>query len=256
VIRASASLLAMLVLVPAAAGTSTARPSIALTATPSRVNLVGSGQTAVRLRNTGTRSVVLDVARAALSLDLRGRPRIVPGGGAPSARGWLTVRPSRIGLAPGASASIIVAARVPRRVEPGDHDALVLLTTRPRDAGGVAVRMRVGVVVVVRAPGAVVRRLDLRELVVRRRGRTRLLELLVVNRGNVTEIVQRSLVTLTLRRGGRVVAAPRPDPRRLRPRTRGIVQFRYRGDVRGLVTAQATVSVGPAAVTTSYKIRL
>ena len=61
---------------------------------------------------------------------------------------WLTVRPSRIGLAPGASASITVAARVPRRAEPGDHDALVLLTTRPRDAGGVAVRMRVGVVVV------------------------------------------------------------------------------------------------------------
>jgi hypothetical protein len=256
VIRAAATLLATLVLVPAAAGTSTARPSIALTATPSRVNLAGSGQTAIRLRNTGTRSVVVDVARAAFSLDLRGRPKIVPQGGAAGARGWLSVRPTRIGLAPGASASLTVAARVPGRAEPGDHDALVLLTTRPRDAGGVAVRMRVGIVVVVRAPGTVIRRLELGQLVVRRRGRTRLLELLLINRGNVTETVQQSLVRVALRRRGRVFATLRPDPRRLRPRTRGIVQFRYRGAVRGWVTGHATVSVGRAAVTSSYRIRL
>ncbi len=253
-IRLSGIALASCVLVLVAAGTSTARPPIALTASPARVALPGSGQAAIQVRNTGSSPVVVDVARAGFRLDLRGRPRIARPG---AARRWLTIRPRRLALEPGASASLTVAARLPRRAQPGDHDALVLLTTRRRRVGGVAVRMRVGVVVVVRAPGRIVRRLQLRALRVRRAKRGRMLELLVVNRGNVTETLPRSLVKLTLRRRGRAAVRLRPETRTLRPRTRGIVEFRYRGRLRGWVTAQARISAGPGVVARrTYRIRL
>jgi hypothetical protein len=256
-IRAAGIVLASCLLVPAAAGTSTARPAIALTASPARVTLLGSGQASIQLRNTGSRPVVVDVARAGFALDLRGRPRIVPRGRVSAADSWLTVRPGRLALASGARTSLTVAVRLPRRVEPGDHDALVLLTTRPRQAAGVAVRMRVGVLVIVRAPGRIVRRLELGRLAVRSAGRARMLELLVVNRGNLTETLPRSLVAMTLRRRGRVQARLRCDTRQLRPRTKGIVQFRYRGRLRGWVTAEVTVSLERGATTRrTYRIRL
>ena len=256
-IRAAGLVLASCLLVPAAAGTSTARPAIALTASPARVTLLGSGQATIQLRNTGSRPVVVDVARAGFSLDLRGSPRIVPRGRASAADSWLTVRPGLLTLAAGARTSLALTARVPRRAEPGDHDALVLLTTRPRQAAGVAVRMRIGVLVVVRAPGKIVRRLELGRLAARRAGRARTLELLVVNRGNVTETLSRSLVALTLRRRARVQARIRPYTRQLRPGTAGIVQFPYFGRLRGRVTAEATVTLERGSVIRrTYRIRL
>ena len=150
-----------------------------------------------------------------------------------------------------------VTAKLPPRVEPGDHDALLMLTTRPHLAGGVAVRMRVGVRVVVRAPGAIVRRLDLRELRVREAGRVRVIELFVVNRGNVTEALLRNRVELILRQSGHRQSSARPATRELRPGTRGIVQFVYRGRLRGAVTASVAVGLDGGAVTRrSYRLRL
>jgi hypothetical protein len=255
-IRAAGIVLAACVLVPAAAGTSAARPVLALTASPVRVTLLGSGQAAIQVKNAGSRPVVVDVARAGFSLDLRGRPRIVARDGPRTAEAWLTVRPRRLAVAAGRSASLTVVARLPRRAEPGDHDALLVLTTRPRRGAGVAVRMRIGVLVVVRAPGRIVHRLELRTLRVRRSGRARMLELLVVNGGNVTEALTPGRVELLVRRR-RANASLRPDTRELRPRTSGIVQFRYGGRLRGWVIAQATISLAPGAVTSrTYRLRL
>jgi hypothetical protein len=238
----------------AEASASTARPPIALSASPVRVTLVGSGQAVIQVRNTGATAAVVEVARAGFRLDLRGRPRIAPP--SPGA-GWLTLQPRRLALAPGTTASLTVGARLPRRAEPGDHDALLLLTTRPRRTNGVAVRVRLGVVVVVRAPGKIVRRLELRGLRVRRGDRGRLLELLVVNHGNVTETLRRTRVFLTLHERGQPPVRLRPLPRTLRPRTRGIVEFRYRGPLRGWLTAEATVSAGHGVVARrTYRIRL
>jgi hypothetical protein len=255
--RAPVVALAALVLVPASAGAGTTRSPLALTATPARVALAGSVETAVRVTNPGTRSVVVDVARAGFSLDLRGRPRVVRRTGVRAAASWLTVRPGRFVLPPGASRSITVASRLPPRVEPGDHDALVLLTTRPRRAGGVAVRMRIGVVVVVRAPGRVVRRLAVRGLDVRRAAGARVLELLVVNGGNVTETLVRGRVQIVLRR--RTGSARlRTEPRDLRPGTRGLVETRYRGPLRGWVTAHVEITTQPGArpVRRAFRIKL
>ncbi len=236
-------LVAASVLAPALAGAGTARPPVSLVASPSHVTLAGKAGRTIRVTNSGGQSVVVDVTRAGFALDLRGRPRIVPrGSDRRVTASWLTVRPRRLTLTPGGSASFTVSSKLPHPVEPGDHDALVLLTTRPRRAGGVAVRMRIGIVVVVRAPGVIVRRLELLALRVRRAGRTRLLELLVANRGNITEALDRRCVSVSVRRRGRELARLWPAARRLLPRTRGIVEIRYRGRLRGRVTARVEYS--------------
>ena len=54
---------------------------------------------------------------------------------------WLSVKPGRFVLPAGGRRSLTVTSRLPARIEPGDHDALVLLTTHPRRKAGVAVRL-------------------------------------------------------------------------------------------------------------------
>jgi len=259
--RATGLALAALVLVPASAGAGTragtAGPELALTATPAHVSLVGSGRATIRVTNSGLQAVGVDVGRAGFALDLRGRPRMVRRAGARAATSWVSVRPARFLLPAGATRSVTVSSRLPSRVEPGDHDALVLLTTRPKTRARVAVRMRMGVVVVVRAPGRVVRRLTLRSLRVRRARRGPILELLVVNRGNVSETLPRGRVQVTLRRGPASTRL-RAAGRELRPRTTGIVELVYRGRLRGWVTARVEIASrdGGPAVARTFRVKL
>ncbi len=233
----------LLALASAAAGASATRPAVAVTASPAHVELSGSQRTTVRVTNAGTERVALDVGRAGFALDMRGRPKIVARGrSGRSAAQWLSIRPRTLSMAPGDSFDVTVASRLPPGAEPGDHDALLLITSRRRVKGGVAVRMRLGVVVVVRAPGTIVRRLEARGLSVMQRGRRRLLELMVANRGNVTESFTRAHSVLTLYRGRRRLTRITADPRDLRPGTSGVLQFRYHGVVRGRVSVVADVS--------------
>jgi hypothetical protein len=102
--------------------------------------------------------------------------------------------------------------------------------------------MRMGIVVVVRAPGTVVRRLELHSMRVTRSGRLHMFEVGIANRGNVTESIARAHSTLSLYRDGRRIAKLATEPRELRPRTRGILEFAYRGTGRGPVTARVDVS--------------
>ena len=229
-------------LASASAGASAARPPVALSASPAHVELDGSARATVRIRNSGIERVVLDVTRAGFALDLRGRPRIVAQRRAGrSAAAWLGLQPHALALGPGGAGDVTVASHVPVGAEPGDHDALVLVTTRRRVRSGVAVRMRMGIVVVVRAPGAVVRRVELGRLRVARIGVTRLLELGIRNRGNVTESIASENASLSLFRGGRRIARLRAEPRELRPRTGGVLQFRYRGAAQGPAIARVDV---------------
>ena len=254
---------AALVLVPASVGAGTgtharsAGPPLALTATPAHVSLVGSGSATIRVTNTGSSPVGVDAGRAGFALDLRGRPMVVRRADNRTAVSWVTVRPARLLLPVGASRSLTVSARLPARVEPGDHDALVLLTTSPRRNAGVVVRMRIGVVVVVRAPGRVVRRLVLDSLAVRRARGARILELWVANRGNVTETLSRGRVRISLRRGGSSTSLT-AEARELRPRTTGVVQLAYRGRLRGWVTARVEVRSerGRPVVARMFRLRL
>ena len=215
-------------LVPAAAGTSAPAPArpLALTAAPARVAFRGGGDATVRIRNTGTRRVVVEAALAGFALDLRGRPHVVARRHARSAAPWLTLRPARFTLTPHSVAHLHVTARLPRRVEPGDHDALVLLSTRPVARARVAVRLRLGVVVLVRAPGTVVRRVQLGRLRVGRRRGKRALELIVANAGNVTERLLHVHAVLSRPSTGRHVTTVAAAARDLRPRTRGLFELR------------------------------
>jgi hypothetical protein len=255
--RAAGLLLAALVLVPASAGAGAARPPLALTATPAKVSIAGSGRAIVRVANPGTSPLVVEAARAGFSLDLRGRPKIVAHRRGRTAASWLTMQPGRFVLAPGSSRALTVVSRLPARVEPGDHDALVLLTTRPRRSAAVAVRLRVGVVVVVRAPGRVVRRLALGGLRLRRARGARVLEVLVVNRGNVTESLTRRRVQISLLRGGTRKALA-TEPRDLRPRTSGVLAARYGARERGWTTVRVEITAadGRPAVGRSFRVKL
>ena len=216
---------------PALAGAAAPAP-VSLVASPSHVALTGSARAPVTVTNSGTNPVVVDVARAGFALDLRGRPRAVS-----RRSSWLAVGPRRLTLAPGATATLTVSAHVPRRAQPGDHSELVLLTSRPPTRRGLPVRLRLGVVVVVRAPGKVVRRVSAISLRVRRAGKARVLGLLLANRGTVTESVGGPCAVLWLHRRGRILARLRAVERRILPHTRGLVELVYRGRLRGRLQA-------------------
>jgi hypothetical protein len=213
-----------------------ARPPVSLVASPAHVALAGAARQVVTVASTGSRPVVLEVVKAGYGLDLRGRPRVLR-----RLRSWISVRPRRLAIAPGQHATLVVASSPPVRAEPGDHSELVLLTTRPLRTAALSVRMRLGLVVVVRVPGRIVRRL----VPLRVRIRPRRLELLVANRGNVTETIARRCVSLTVRRGARVLARLHPAPRTLLPRTTGLLEMRFRRPKRGRLTVRVALAPGP-----------
>jgi hypothetical protein len=227
----------------AGAGANAARPPVALTASPAHVELSGAARATVKVTNAGSKRVVVDMSRAGFALDLRGRPRIVAANRVRrSAAGWLSFRPRAIALRPGASRSVTIASTPPASAEPGDHDALVLLTTRRLVRDRVAVRMRMGVVVVVRVPGTIRRRLELRAVRVAGSGRVRELEVVVVNLGNVTESFLRKRSVVSLHRSGRRTARLTAETRNLRPGTVGVLRFRYSRRLAGPTIARVDVT--------------
>jgi hypothetical protein len=117
--------------------------------------------------------------------------------------------------------------------------------------------MRIGVVVVVRAPGRIVRRLALGPLHVRRLRRDRVVEVLLLNRGNVTETLRQRSVRVTLARGNTRVTF-RAGARELRPRTSGVVLLQVRKNLRGWFSARVEVAAEPgrAMVVRTSRIRL
>jgi hypothetical protein len=236
-----------LVLLPT--GTARERPVVSLSASPARV-MTGPGRVqVVSLRNFASSTASVSARAGGVALDLRGRPRIL---GRTAASSWLGLSPRELSVRAGGTAELRVQAQVPRGAEPGDHHAVVLLATRTTAADGVGVRMRIGVRVVVRVPGRVVRRLLVRGIGVRRSGSVRVLDVALANRGNVTETLPRGRIAVVVRRRGgsdRLVARRRE----LLPHSRAVVSVTYRGLRRGLATA--TVEIDGRAVRT-FRIRV
>jgi hypothetical protein len=233
----------------------TSRPP-SLAASPARVTLSGAESRTIRVTNSGGGVAFVDVAPAGFALDLRGRPKILRRTDAAALR--LAVQPRRLALQPGEATTLTVSAVPPPHIRVGDHPALVLLTTQPRGAG-LGVRMQIGIVVIVRVPGVVLHRLEVRSLRVRRGRAVDLLELSVVNRGNVTEQLARERVRVALRRRGRVIARLRAGPREVFPRSLATETFRYRGPLRGPATALVEVvrpANGVAILRRTFRIRL
>jgi len=247
--------LAVLVLVTAAASIpgAAAGRGIGLSASPLRVRLTGASTAAVVVRNPGRRALLVDVSRAGFGRSLRGRPRLRPARGVAK---WLRMWPKRIRLAPGAKGVLRVRSVPPPRAAAGDHPALVLLTTRPLGVRHVRVRLRVGVIVDLRVRGRIVRRLDARALTVRRSGAQRVLELRIVNRGNVMERLATDGLRISLLRDGRKLATLRPRSSEILPHSAGIAVFAYRGRLRGTVVARVELRPPVKGPQRSFRVRL
>ena len=225
---------------------------IGLSASPLRLTLRGAAARTVLVRNPGRQTLRVDVARAGFRRSLRGKPQVRPAG---SAAAWLRLSPRRFRLAPGAKTTLHVVAAPARRAAPGDHPAVALLTTRPLGVHHVRVRVRVGILVDLRVRGRIVRRLDARALSVRRRGALRLLDLRLVNRGNVTERLGADGLRLGLIRRRRL-ATLRPAPRELLPHSTGIAVFAYRGRLRGPVLARVELRRSVRGPRRGFHVRL
>jgi hypothetical protein len=102
--------------------------------------------------------------------------------------------------------------------------------------------MRVGVRVVIRVPGAIVRRLRIERLRIAPRRR---LEVTLVNAGNVTEELARGRLWVELRRAGRPLARLYAPRRELLPHGRAVVSFTYPRRVSRASTAVVTIRGGP-----------
>ena len=238
------------------AGAGADRPPLALSVSPTRIAVEGGSWATVRVTNASRVGVAVDVAPAGLALDLRGRPRIEADEGAGR---WLVLSPRRLALGAGRSASVTVSSVVPRAAAPGEHDALVLLRTRPRAGAPVPIVMAVGVVVEVRVRGRVIRRLDVRGLRLERHGKRRVVVLTLWNRGNVSEVLPVRRVRIVLRRGRRVLATLLPPRRRILPHSLAVLALRYAGGARGRVDAAVVVRrprPGVAILRRTFRIRL
>jgi hypothetical protein len=230
-------------------GTARERPVVSMSASPARVVTEPGGVQVVSLRNFAASAASVSARAGGVALDLRGRPRLV---GRTAASSWLGLSPRELTVRAGGAAELRVRTRVPRGAEPGDHHAVVLLATRTTETDGVGVRMRIGVRVVVRVPGRVIRRLLVGRVGVRRVGRARILDVALANRGNVTETLPRGRIAVVVRfRGGsdRLVARRRE----LLPHSPGVVSVTYRGRRHGVATA--TVEIDGRAVRT-FRIRV
>jgi hypothetical protein len=210
-----------------------AAPAVAVAVSPARV-VVAAGETRpLHLANRGTAAAVVDVTTAGYTIGLRGRVRIT------GSRGALTVRPARVVVPARGSVDVDVTGRTS---EPGDHPSLVLFTTA-RSSANLAVRVRLGVLVLVRGRGAVVHRLRLERVRVRH-GR---LELWLANRGNVAEPL-----TIRVRLGHAVLR----DTRQLLPRLRAVAELRLPRRVHGRLQAGIEVASGGPILRRTLRIRV
>jgi hypothetical protein len=202
----------------------------ALAVSPARISFRAPASRTLQVSNLGGEDVAVAVAWKTL-----GRPA--------APRGWLSIAPGRFLLHGGRHALITV--RAGDGAAPGDHDVLVLATGSPTDRGRIALRLRVGVRVRIRAPGRLVGRVAVEGVRVRRSKHGRALVVSVANRGNLTEQLGGRL-TVALFSHDRVISRLRfAKPRELYPGVRAAVVLPYAGRARGFVTAVVTVRLGP-----------
>lgn len=195
-----------------------ATPAVAVSASPARIVLAARASREIRVTNAGHTAATVVVRSAGYALGPRGSPRIRMG----RRPGWLRLNPNRLTLSPGASGVVTVVGAPTRTTAPGDHAALVLLRTRPTRGAPVAVGLQIGVVVTLRVPGTIMHRLRVEDVRVELRGRRRFLDVVVSNRGNVTERIGPGRLRVALV-GSRRRIELRPSTRELLPRSRGIV---------------------------------
>lgn len=166
-----------------------------------------------------------------------------------SARDWLKVSPTTVQLAAGASTTLHITSRRVSTAAPGDHHALVLISSRPEATpSGVAVRARVGIGVIVRVPGDIIRKvIAARPYVVTSAG-SRSVRVKLTNRGNVNERFLTGQIRMQVLQGHRVIARLRARPQSILPGTSGVISLPYRGRVHGLLRVVVSIRLARPAV--------
>ena len=221
----------------AAAGAHAQPARVTLAASPTHVRLVPGGRQLVHVTAPGGGPLLVEARIAGYALDLLGRPRITrPGDAAP----WLSVTPSRIAVGRGGG-EFTITARRPVHARPGDHTAVVLLSAVVPSARGVVVRMRIGLTLVMRTAGRVVRRVTVLGARLRRIGSSRSLEVALANRGNVTESIGGGRLRIIVLRRNHVVARLGVAHRDLLPGTRGLVRLRLGAQGQGAAVIQVNL---------------
>jgi hypothetical protein len=246
--------------VAALVGPVAAPPRTTLSVSPAHVALQAGSRATLHIQTGAGGPLLLRASVAGLALDLRGKPRIAA---RREAAPWLSVSPASVEVGRRGATLVIASHRRPSSW-PGDHSALVLLTATAPPAKGVAIQLRVGVVVTMRVKGRLVHRLEVvaarvgRSSVGRRSARrARMIELTFANRGNVIESIGGPRLRITLLRRGRVIARLAARRRKVLPHTAALVLVRYGGRSRGLTTIRILVA-GPAgrSVVRSFPLRL
>lgn len=230
----------------------TAPAPLALSVSPTHLALGPGGRATIHVRAVSGGRLLLRTSVAGLTLDVRGRPQIAR---SRDAAAWLTLRPQSI-FAGRDSATFTVTSRRPSGARPGDHTAIVLLTATATAGKGIAVGMRVGLVVIVRVSGRTTRRVDVVSARARAApGGRRLIAVTVANRGERIETIGGARLAVTLVRRGRIIGRFRIARRQLLPHTRAVVVFRTRAAVHGPVVARVAI-VRPDGRTTGRTFRL
>jgi P pilus assembly chaperone PapD len=218
--------LAVGLLVAATAGAG--GPALAISASPFSLHLQGAATGAIHVTNPGSQTVAVVVstgdlavsAAGAVSVDPKRKPQR-------SARSWLSVAPGRLELAPGSSADVTVVAHPPGGAAPGDHYALVLLTSVPPHGVQVGVSTRIGVSVVDTVAGGNSAPPSIHAPKVIAKGKKRMLRLQIANRGDVLQRFARGQISVEVKRGARRVARLVGPGRVLLPHSTGLITLPY-----------------------------
>ena len=230
---------------PSAEGAGAGLPRIALSVSPAQLAFAAAGSRVIKLRNDGAERVVVDVKRRTVR-------------GQTAAKTWLQIEPARLSLRSGETAILTLRAGPPRRAEPGRHQVLVLLTTRPLRGGRVNVQVRLGVRIRMVVPGRIVRHLTLGAVRVHRVRDARLMFVSVANRGNVTVQLRGHVTASLVRRGRQLVRLSHRARPTLLPGAHAVLALRYSGRLRGRVTVAVRIRLGSGrrVVERRYRIRL
>jgi hypothetical protein len=238
----------VLALTATAAGSGSTPRGLSLGVNPTRLVLTGRASGAFELTNPTARELVVSVSTVDFAINANGKvvsPRAVP---SRSARSWLTVSPGTLTIAPRATATVRVSSHPTAKASPGDHHALVTVTTAPSGSGLVRTRTQIGLPILVRVNGPLVRRLQIVSLRIERSRTRRTLELVVRNDGNINERLLRRTVTVQLRRGGRTLRTLVAPARSILPGGRAVYSLPVPQRLSGPVTAVVGVRPASAAV--------
>lgn len=221
------SLVAAAALAAASSG-GAAGPALSISASPFSLRLEGAATSSIQVTNPGRQALAVVVSTGDLAVSQTGKVSVDPKRKPKlSARSWLTVRPARLDLAPGGSADVTVVTRPPGNATPGDHYALVLLTSVPPRGAQVGVSTRIGVSVIDTVAGGRVAAPSIALPKVLVHGKKRLLRLRISNPGDVLQRLARGQISVRVLRGTRTVAHLSAPPRVLLPHAFGLLALAY-----------------------------